>query len=209
MKSIEVIGKTVDEALNKALAQLNVTKDNVMIDIIDEGSKGLFNLIGVRPAKINVTVKKSAIDDAKNFLNDILNNMNITADISIIEKDNTLNIDITGKNVGSIIGYRGETLDSIQYLVSIIVNKNHEEPYRKVIVDVENYRKKREDTLKGVAVKAANRVRKSGRAYKLEPMNPYERRIIHSALQEFNDITTHSEGEDPHRRVIIELKKNF
>lgn len=209
MKSIEVIGKTVDEALNKALAQLNVTKDNVMIDIIDEGSKGLFNLIGVRPAKINVTVKKSAIDDAKNFLNDILNNMNITADISIIEKDNTLNIDITGKNVGSIIGYRGETLDSIQYLVSIVVNKNHEEPYRKVIVDVENYRKKREDTLKGVAVKAANRVRKSGRAYKLEPMNPYERRIIHSALQEFNDITTHSEGEDPHRRVIIELKKNF
>ena len=209
MKSIEVIGKTVDEALNKALAQLNVTKDNVMIDIIDEGSKGLFNLIGVRPAKINVTVKKSAIDDAKNFLNDILNNMNITAAISIIEKDNTLNIDITGKNVGSIIGYRGETLDSIQYLVSIVVNKNHEEPYRKVIVDVENYRKKREDTLKGVAVKAANRVRKSGRAYKLEPMNPYERRIIHSALQEFNDITTHSEGEDPHRRVIIELKKNF
>ena len=209
MKSIEVIGKTVDEALNKALAQLDVTKDNVMIDIIDEGSKGLFNLIGVRPAKINVTVKKSAIDDAKNFLNDILNNMNITADISIIEKDNTLNIDITGKNVGSIIGYRGETLDSIQYLVSIVVNKNHEEPYRKVIVDVENYRKKREDTLKGVAVKAANRVRKSGRAYKLEPMNPYERRIIHSALQEFNDITTHSEGEDPHRRVIIELKKNF
>ena len=209
MKSIEVIGKTVDEALNKALAQLNVTKDNVMIDIIDEGSKGLFNLIGVRPAKINVTVKKSALDDAKNFLNDILNNMNITADISIIEKDNTLNIDITGKNVGSIIGYRGETLDSIQYLVSIVVNKNHEEPYRKVIVDVENYRKKREDTLKGVAVKAANRVRKSGRAYKIEPMNPYESRIIHSALQEFNDITTHSEGEDPHRRVIIELKKNF
>lgn len=109
--------------------------------------------------------------------------------------------------MGLIIGYRGETLDSLQYLLSLVVNKNHNNIYKKVVLDVENYRKKREETLIKVAQKVAYKVRKSKRPYKLEPMNPYERRIIHSTLQEFNDIITYSEGEEPFRRVIISLKK--
>ena len=106
-----------------------------------------------------------------------------------------------------LICYRGETLDSLQYLVSLVVNKNHDNPYKRVVLDAENYRHKREETLIRVAQKTAYKVKKSGRPYKLEPMNPYERRIIHSALQEYTDINTHSEGEEPYRRIVISLKK--
>ena len=120
-----------------------------------------------------------------------------------------LKINLSGKKMGLIIGYRGETLDSIQYLVSLVVNKHHELPHKKVILDTENYRSKREETLKGVAIKTAARVKKTGKAFKLEPMNPYERRIIHSALQEDTDVDTFSEGEEPFRRVVIELKKDI
>ena len=109
--------------------------------------------------------------------------------------------------MGLLIGYRGETLDSIQYLVSLVVNKVHELPHKRVILDTENYRSKREETLKGVAIKTANRVMKTKKSFKLEPMNPYERRIIHSALQANAFVVTHSEGEEPFRRVVIELKK--
>ena len=110
--------------------------------------------------------------------------------------------------MGLIIGYRGETLDSIQYLVSLVVNKHYELPHKKVILDTENYRSKREETLKGVALKSAAKVIKSKKAFKLEPMNPYERRIIHSALQDNKNVNTYSEGEEPFRRVVIELKKD-
>ena len=109
--------------------------------------------------------------------------------------------------MGLVIGYRGETLDSLQYLVSLVVNKNHDNPYKRVVLDAENYRHKREETLIKVAQKTAYKVKKSGRPYKLEPMNPYERRVIHSALQEYTDINTYSEGEEPFRRIVISLKK--
>ena len=109
--------------------------------------------------------------------------------------------------MGLIIGYRGETLDSLQYLTSLVINKNHEDEYIRVSLDTENYRQKREETLIKVAQKTAYKVRKSGRAYKLEPMNPYERRIIHSALQDYNDINTYSEGEEPFRRVVVSIKR--
>jgi spoIIIJ-associated protein len=109
--------------------------------------------------------------------------------------------------MGLVIGYRGETLDSLQYLVSLVVNKNHDVPYKKVVLDTESYRSKREETLKRVAQKTAYKVKKTGRPYKLEPMNPYERRIIHSALQNYNDISTYSEGEEPFRRIVVSLKR--
>ena len=208
MKSIETIGKTVDEALNKALSELKVSKDNVDIDIIDEGSKGLFNIFGVKPAKIKVTVKKNHIDDARDFLRQVLDNMSLKADIDIKEGSNGINIDISGTNMGTIIGYRGETLDSLQYLVSLVINKNHDLPYKRVTLDTESYRKKREDTLKRVADKTAYKVRRNRRAFKLEPMNPYERRIIHSALQNYDDIKTYSEGEEPYRRIIVDIKED-
>ncbi|MDS0527930.1 protein jag [Clostridium sp. SHJSY1] len=208
MKSIDVIGKTVEEALSKALDQLKVTNDKVEVDIIDEGSKGLFNLIGAKPAKIKVTLKADYKDDAKNFLIKVLKCMNVNAEVVIREEEDTININIVGEKMGSVIGYRGETLDSLQYLVSLVVNKNHEQTYKRVILDAENYRKKREETLKRVAEKTAYKVRKSKRPFKLEPMNPYERRVIHSALQNYADIKTFSEGEEPFRRIVVDIKRN-
>lgn len=207
MKTIEMTGKTVEEALKHALDELKLTKDKVDVEIIDEGSKGLFNLIGTKPAKVKVTKKPDVLDDAKIFLINVLSSMNINADIDIKEENDIIKINLKGPNMGLVIGYRGETLDSLQYLVSLVINKNHENPYKKVVLDAENYRHKREETLIKVAQKTAYKVKKSGRPYKLEPMNPYERRIIHSALQEYTDINTYSEGEEPFRRIIISLKK--
>ena len=207
MKTIEMTGKTVDEALKNALDELKLTKENVDVEIIDEGSKGLFNLIGAKPAKVRVTKKPDSIDNAKKFLTDVLNSMNIKADINIKEENDVVNINLCGDKMGLVIGYRGETLDSLQYLVSLVINKNHENPYKRVVLDAENYRSKREETLVRVAQKAAYKGRKSKRPYKLEPMNPDERRIIHSALQEYNDINTYSEGEEPFRRIVISFKK--
>ena len=207
MKVIEMTGKTVDEALKHALDELKLTKDKVDVEIIDEGSKGLFNLIGAKPAKIKVTTKPDVLDDAKTFLINVLNSMNIEANIDIKEENDLIKINLSGPKMGLVIGYRGETLDSLQYLVSLVVNKNHENPYKRVVLDAENYRHKREETLIKVAQKTAYKVKKSGRPYKLEPMNPYERRVIHSALQEYTDINTYSEGEEPFRRIVISLKK--
>lgn len=208
MKSIEVEGKTVEEALDKALEELNLTKEMVNVEVLEHGSKGLFNVIGVKHAKIRVTIKYDYVEEARKFLENVLKHMDLDAKIDIIEEDNILKINLSGDKMGLIIGYRGETLDSIQYLVSLVVNKHYELPHKKVILDTENYRSKREETLKGVALKSAARVIKSRKAFKLEPMNPYERRIIHSALQDNKNVNTYSEGEEPFRRVVIELKKD-
>ncbi|MGL5647998.1 MAG: RNA-binding cell elongation regulator Jag/EloR [Clostridium sp.] len=205
MKFIETTGKTVDEALEKALNELNVSKDKVKVDILDEGSKGFLNIIGTKPAKIKVTVKYDYINEARLFTENLLSSMKVTGTVSIKEKKDSLYIDISGPKMGTIIGYRGETLDSIQYLISLVVNKNHEMSYKKVILDTENYRAKREQTLKAVALKTAHKVRRSKKPFKLEPMNPYERRIIHAALQNEEGISTYSEGEDPYRKVVVVL----
>ena len=209
MKSIEVEGKTVEEALNKALIELGTDRNMVNVEILNHGSKGLFNVIGVKPAKIRVSKKYDYIEEAQVFIANILNCMEIEAKMDFKEENDTLKINLSGEKMGMIIGYRGETLDSIQYLVSLVVNKVHELPHKKVILDTENYRSKREETLKGVAIKTANKVKKTRKVFKLEPMNPYERRIIHSALQGNTFVNTYSEGDEPFRRVVVELKKDL
>lgn len=207
MKSIETIGKTTEEAIQNALKQLNVTEDKVNIEILEEGSKGFLNIIGVKPAKVKVTLKRDYISEATSFLRDVLNTMNIKAEINVKEENDEIKINLIGPNMGVLIGYRGETLDSLQYLLSLIINKNHEEAYKRVILDTANYRHNRQETLRRLALKMGDKVRKSGRTLKLEPMNPYERRIIHSTLQNNAYVTTHSEGEEPYRKVVIDLKK--
>jgi len=207
MKSIETIGKTAEEAIQNALKELNVTEDKVAIEVLEEGSKGFLNIIGVKPAKVKVTLKRDHIGDAKKFLRDVLNAMNIKAEIHIKEENNEININLIGPNMGVLIGYRGETLDSLQYLVSLVVNKNHDETYKRVILDTVNYRHNRQETLKKLAFKMSEKAKINGKTLKLEPMNPYERRVIHSTLQNNAYVTTHSEGEEPYRRVVIELKK--
>ena len=173
MKFIETTGKTVDEALEKALNELNVSKERVIIDVIDEGSKGFLSIIGSKPAKIKVTLKYDYIREAKIFTQNLLKHMNVEGTVDISEENDTVKIDVSGPKMGTIIGYRGETLDSIQYLISLVVNKDHEINYKKVILDTENYRAKREETLKRVALKTARKVIKTGKPFKLEPMNPY------------------------------------
>lgn len=207
MKTLEMTGKTVSEALQNALRELNLTEDKVEYEVLDEGSKGFLNFIGSKPARIIVKVKRDYKEEARVFLRSICDNMGIKAEIRMKEENDSLYIKLSGPKMGVIIGYRGETLDAIQYLVSLVVNKNHEDPYKKVILDTENYRKKREETLKKVAEKTAYKVRRSKRSYKLEPMNPYERRIIHSALQSNEYVYTFSEGEEPYRRVVVDIRK--
>ena len=207
MRTIEMTGKTVEEAIKNALLDLNVTEDKVEVEVLEEGSKGIFKLLGAKPARIRVKVKRDYIYEAKTFLRDVLNAMNVKAEIRVKEEKDVINIALTGPDMGIIIGYRGETLDSLQYLVSLIINKGHEGEYKRVILDTENYRFKREETLKRLASKMASRVKMSGKQVKLEPMNPYERRVIHSTLQDNPYVVTYSEGDEPYRRVVVDLKK--
>jgi len=207
-KTIEKSGKTVDEAIKNALRELNLTRDKVDIEVLDEGSKGLFGLLGTKLAKIRVTVKHDYSYEAKAFLREVLNKMDIKAEIRIQDEGDALKITLRGPNMGILIGHRGETLDSLQYLVSLVINKNNTgEEYKRVILDTENYRQKREETLIRLANRLAQKTRATNKSITLEPMNPYERRVIHSALQDNPYVTTHSEGEEPYRRVVIELKK--
>ncbi|NFP93352.1 RNA-binding cell elongation regulator Jag/EloR [Clostridium sporogenes] len=207
MKVIKMTGKTIEEAINHGLKELNTSKDKVEIKVIDEGSKGFLNFIGTRPAKIEMKLKKDYEKEVKDFLESILKSMNVEANINIKEKKDVIKIDLSGSDMGIIIGYRGETLDSLQYLVSLVINKDQSCDYKRVILDTENYRDKREETLKKLARRLGHKVRETGRPVKLEPMNPYERRIIHSELQNNNYVETYSEGEEPFRKVVINLRK--
>ncbi|HEY5575137.1 MAG TPA: RNA-binding cell elongation regulator Jag/EloR [Clostridiaceae bacterium] len=206
MKVLEMSGKTVEDALQNALKELKLTENKVEYEVLDEGHKGFLN-IGSKPAKIRVKVRKDYISDAKIFLGNVLDNMGVKAEISIKEEENAVRISMSGPDMGILIGYRGETLDSLQYLVSLVVNKGGENEYKRVILDTENYRMKREETLKRLAKRIADKVRATNRQVKLEPMNPYERRIIHSALQNDLNVETFSEGDEPYRRVVVDLKK--
>lgn len=207
MKVLEMTGKTVEDVLKDALLELKVEKDKVEVEILDSGSKGFFNLIGTRPAKIRVKVKRDYIDATRVFIRNILDHMKIKAEVRIKEDNNTIKINLSGSDMGILIGYRGETLDSLQYLISLIVNKNHDMEYKRVILDTENYRHKREETLKRLARRVSEKVKRTGRTVKFEPMNPYERRIIHSTLQDDFYVNTYSEGQEPFRRVVVSLKK--
>ena len=210
MNSMQFSGKNVEEAIANALRELNVTEDKITYEVIEEGTKGLLGLIGTKPAIIEVVMRPVERDlkvEATRFLSGIFENMDITAEMDAELEDNMLKIDISGPKMGLVIGYRGETLDSLQYLTSLVVNKKREGEYVRVILDTEGYRKKREETLERLAEKTAYKVKKYRRPMKLEPMNPYERRIIHSKLQKIEGIATHSVGDEPFRRVVIELDK--
>lgn len=208
MNPMEFAGKTVEDALNLALKELNVTMDRIEYEVLDEGSKGLLGLIGTKPAQIRVEVKKDPMGDAKSFLHGVLETMNVKATIdAMMAEEDVIHIELSGPKMGLIIGYRGETLDALQYLTGLVVNKERKQPYYRVVLDTEGYRVKREETLKRLADKTAYKVSKYGRPIKLEPMNPYERRIIHSKLQGTPNVKTFSVGDEPFRRVVVELDK--
>jgi spoIIIJ-associated protein len=205
MKFVEAEAKTVDEAIFKGLKDLNRSIDEVTINILDEGTKGFLS-IGAKPARVLLTVKGPEAGSPTAFLQELFEKMNLSAEIeeTVNEKDITVNL--SGDRVGTIIGHRGETLDAIQYLTGLAVNRNRQD-YVRVVVDAENYRDKREKSLVKLANNMASRVRRTGRRVALEPMNPFERRVLHATLQDNEYVTTRSEGEEPNRRVVILPKK--
>ncbi|WP_066634175.1 RNA-binding cell elongation regulator Jag/EloR [Desulfolucanica intricata] len=206
MKVIEKTGKTIDDAVNAALAEFGVSREKVEVEILENPSKGLFGFFGSKPARVKVILQSSPSENAVNLLKNIVNAMDLPVVFDVDEKETFSIINLQGKDLGILIGRRGETLDALQYLINLSVNKNSTER-RKIILDVEGYRKRREETLQRLAVKLANKARQKGRNIVLEPMNSQERRIIHTALQSFDDIYTFSEGEEPYRKIVISPKK--
>ncbi|MCR5580648.1 MAG: protein jag [Pseudobutyrivibrio sp.] len=209
MEYKEFTGRTIDDALTNATVSLGVTSDQIKYEVVEEGSAGFLG-IGSKDAVIKVVI--SSTEDPKEvaleFLNGVFEAMQLEVKISIDmdEAENTLLIDLAGPEMGVLIGKRGQTLDSLQYLTNLAVNRSSEN-YTRVKIDTEDYRRRRKDTLENLAKNMASKVKRTKKAVTLEAMNPYERRIIHSALQNDNNVTTHSEGEEPYRYVVITLKK--
>lgn len=208
MEKIEVTGKTVEEALTNALLKLETTSDKVEYEVLEKGSSGILGIFNSKPAKILIWKKATMEDNVRDFLNDIFGamKMEVKIDITIDNEEDTVNINLSGEDMGVLIGKRGQTLDSLQYLVSLVANKESEKYFR-VKLDTENYRERRKETLESLAFNLAKKVKHTGKNIVLEPMNPYERRIIHSALQNDRYVTTYSEGEEPYRNVVIALKE--
>lgn len=209
-------GKNVDDAITNALVALGVTSDKLDYEVIEKGSNGILG-IGSKPAKINARVKEEELVVVENpediekiivdFLSKVFDAMKLTVKINVNVAEESVDVDLVGDDMGVLIGKRGQTLDSLQYLVSLVVNKKSDK-YLRIKLDTENYRERRKETLENLAKNIAFKVKRTKRAVSLEPMNPYERRVIHSALQNDKYVTTKSEGEEPYRHVVVLLKRN-
>lgn len=208
MEFVEFSAKTVNDAIIEACQKFTVASDKLEYEVVEEGSSGFLG-IGSKPAIIKARVKSSIEDTAKDFLNSVFEAMNmvVVSEVKYDEEEKTMDIELSGDEMGVLIGKRGQTLDSLQYLVSLVVNKDTEN-YIRVKVDTENYRQRRRETLENLAKNISFKVKRTKRAVSLEPMNPYERRIIHSALQNDKYVTTHSEGNEPYRHVVVTIKRD-
>ena len=207
MEFVEFTAKTVDDAITAACQKFLVTSDRLEYEVMEEGSSGFLGF-NAKPARIKAKVKETVEDKARAFLDDVFAAMHMTVlvEVSFNEEEKVMDIELKGDDMGVLIGKRGQTLDSLQYLVSLVVNRDSDD-YIRVKVDTENYRKRRKETLENLAKNIAYKVKRTKRPVSLEPMNPYERRIIHSALQNDRYVTTHSEGDEPFRHVVVTLKK--
>lgn len=202
----EKTAKSVNEAKELALAELNASEDEVLFEVVEEGAKGFLG-IGAKDACVSAEIKDVNAAAAKRFLSDIFAAMKLDVDIKAVSDGNTLDIELSGEDMGIVIGKHGDTLDGFQYLTSLAVNGINDD-YIKVTVDAENYRSKRHDILIALADRIAQKVAKTGRKQTLEPMNPYERRIIHAHLQSEDSVTTFSVGDEPYRKVVIAPKNS-
>ncbi|MDK2817331.1 MAG: spoIIIJ-associated protein [Moorella sp. (in: firmicutes)] len=206
MKEIETSGKTVEEAIEAALRSLGTKREEVEIYILEEGSKGFLGLLGSRQARVKVVLPDSPEKVINDFLTRVLKAMNIEADIEIRQREGYFFVSFHGKELGILIGRRGDNLDALQYLCNLAVNRVLKNKV-KIILDVEGYRKRREQTLINLARRLSARVKATGKRIVLEPMNPQERRVIHTALQNDNEILTFSEGQEPNRKIVIALRQ--
>ena len=207
MNYAEFRGKTVEDALTAASVELGVISSEIKYEIVDKGASGFLG-IGSKPAIIRVIKEETIVEKTNQYLDTLFKAMDIQTEVQIEldEESNTMSINLEGPEMGILIGKRGQTLDALQYLISLFVNKESEE-YIHVKLDTENYRARRKDTLEHLAKNIAFKVKRSRRSITLEPMNPYERRIIHSVLQNDKYVATRSEGEEPYRKVVVYLKK--
>ena len=207
-KSIIKEAKNVDDAIRLACVELGIDRIDADIEIINEGNKGLLGFIGNKNAVVRVTIREENIGDIViSFLRPIFEKMEIEANADIQQDDGQITIRLTGDDIGIVIGRRGETLDALQYLLSLVINRKLDE-YTRVILDVADYRQKREETLVRLANRVAEKVMRSRKNLTLEPMNPYERRIIHATLQNHKYVDTQSIGEDPNRKVVVRYKQS-
>ena len=206
---IEVTGKDIEEAKKLALSQLDLPQECVIFEVLEEPSKGFFGLIGARVAKIRATEKElTPLEKGQEFLKKIFKSMHKDIQIECIEEDINYKFNLIGDDLGVLIGKHGQTLDSLQYLTNMAANKNVTGARVRIILDVENYRKRREETLCQLAERLANKARKYRTKVVLEPMNRHERKIIHMALQDYVDIITYSDGVEPHRKIVVDIKHN-
>lgn len=207
MEFIEVSAKNVDDALTEASVKLGTTSDQIEYEIVDKGSTGFLG-IGSKNAVIKARKKYSVEESVKEFLSNVFSAMDMKVEIILNSnhEDKTIDVELKGDGMGLLIGKRGQTLDSLQYLTNLAINK-HSDNYYKVKIDTEDYRKRRRETLENLAKNISYKVKRTKRSVALEPMNPFERRIIHSALQNDKYVTTHSEGDEPYRHVVVALKK--
>lgn len=207
MEFIEISAKNVDDAITQATVQLGITSDQLEYEVLDKGSTGFLG-IGSKNAVIKARKKFSIDENVVEFLSSIFNAMKMEVEIlvAVNEEEHIIEVELKGDDMGILIGKRGQTLDSLQYLTNLAINK-HSDEYYKVKIDTEDYRKRRKETLENLAKNIAYKVKRTKRPVSLEPMNPFERRIIHSALQNDRYVTTHSEGDEPYRHVVVTLKK--
>ncbi|AHF08350.1 RNA-binding cell elongation regulator Jag/EloR [Desulfitobacterium metallireducens] len=208
MRIAEKTGKTVEDAIEACLTELGVKRDQTSIEVLEEPTKkGLFGLLGTRLAKVRVSYEDNPGVLACQFLEKVCLSMGVQAEFIADEREKQWFVNITGSELGILIGRRGDTLEALQFLTNLAISKKMSEKIR-IIVDVEGYRQRREETLVRLAKRLSERVKRTGNRVVLEPMNPHERRIIHTALQDDTRISTFSEGEDPNRRVVISLKRS-
>ncbi len=203
VKRVEASGKTTEDAIRAALAQLGCTREEVTVEELVRPRSGFFG-IGAVEARVAVTYIPNPTVRAREFLEGLLERMDVKAEVVEVEAAEGIAFDIRGENMGVVIGRRGDTLDALQYITSIVVNRGSDE-HIKVTIDTENYRAKREESLANLANKVAARVLRYHKSVTLEPMNAYERRIIHSTLQNTRGVTTFSTGTEPNRRVVVAL----
>lgn len=202
MRSLEMTGATVEDAVAAALAQLGVSRNDVDVEVLEEPARGLFGLFGQRDARVRVTVRQTRAGFAREFIEEVARCLDLPVSVKVSQQEDGIHLDVTGYNIGLLIGRRGATLNALQYLVNVAANRVSDER-KPIIIDVEGYRQRRVQALESLARRAAQRARRTGTRVALEPMTAAERRIVHLAVQRMGGVSSESQGEEPFRRVVI------
>jgi spoIIIJ-associated protein len=199
-------GLTVNEAVEEALKKLKADREEVEIIVVDEGRKGIFGIFGKRSATVKVTLIHDPVKEAQNYLSNVMEKMGIEAQINVNRSGKIVTFQLTGDKLAVLIGKRGQTLNSLQYLTQLVANR-YSKYYIQIVVDAENYRSRRKDTLNQLAERLAKQAIRTSKNISLEPMPSYERKIIHAALSKFTELKTYSVGEEPNRHLVISPKR--